>query len=130
LLAHNRQARFIWAHLGFDPGGQRHPALMRRLLQDHPNLYAAFRITPLDETGQLKMPWAALIRDFPDRFTLHTDIFYTGSWPPVRGPKESHEFAQRLLEQLPEETARRLAYENAGRLYKSRGRTEPAGESR
>jgi predicted TIM-barrel fold metal-dependent hydrolase len=126
LLAHNRKARISWAHLGSDPGGQRTPALMRELLTRHPNLYSAFRIVrggplpviPLDETGQLKPAWAALIKDFPDRFTMHTDIFYTSSWPPDRGPKESHELAKKLLEQLPPEIARKLAFENAQRIYK------------
>lgn len=126
LLAHNRKARFNWAHVGSDPGGQRNPVLMRELLSRHPNLYSAFRIVasgprpgqPLDEAGQLKPAWAELIRDFPDRFTLHTDIFYTGSWPPDRGPKESHELARKLLDQLPPELARSLAYENARRIYR------------
>jgi predicted TIM-barrel fold metal-dependent hydrolase len=99
---------------------------MRELLTRHPNLYSAFRIfrtgplpvIPLDEAGKLKPVWAALIKDFPDRFTMHTDIFYTSSWPPDRGPKESHELAMKLLEQLSPDIARKLAYENARRIYK------------
>jgi predicted TIM-barrel fold metal-dependent hydrolase len=126
LLAHNPKARFNWAHVGSDPGGQRAPKLMRELLARHPNLYSAFRIVaggakpiqPLDDDERLKPAWEALIRDFPDRFTLHTDIFYTSSWPPDRGPKRSHELARKLLEQLPPDLAAKLAYENARRIYK------------
>jgi hypothetical protein len=126
LLAHNRKARISWAHLGSDPARYRTPELMRELLTRHPNLYSAFRImgggplpiAPLDEAGQLKPIWAALIKDFPDRFTMHTDIFYQPGWPPDIGPKNSHELAKKLLEQLPPELARKLAYENTQRIYK------------
>lgn len=126
LLSHNRKARFTWAHLGSDPALQRTPALMRDLLTRHGNLYSAFRVHAngydptlvLDENGILKPEWLKLIEDFPDRFTMHTDIFYVSNWPPKRGPKKTHELAKRLLEQLPTAIARKLAYENAQRIYK------------
>lgn len=126
LLSHNRKARFNWAHLGSDPAGQRTPELMRELLTRHPNLYSAFRIMEggadpllvLKYNETLKPTWRALIQDFPDRFTVHTDIFYSSSWPPRRGPKVSHELAKKLLAQLPPDVARKLAYENAQRIYK------------
>lgn len=126
LLSHNRKARFNWAHLGSDPAGQRTTGLMQELLARHPNLYSAFRIMaggvkplqPLDENNVLKPHWRKLILDFPDRFTMHTDAFYGSSWPPLRGPKESHELAGKLLEQMPPDIARKLAYENAQRIYK------------
>ncbi len=87
LLSHNPKARFNWAHLGSDPARQRTPDLMRDLLTRHPNLYSAFRVTtngpapvlPLDMQGILKPGWRKLIQDFPDRFTMHTDIFYVST---------------------------------------------------
>lgn len=126
LLRHNPKARFTWAHLGSDPGQQRTPQLMRELMDRHPNLYSAFRIhvqgpapmTPIDARGQLKPEWLALIQRFPDRFTLHTDMFYVSSWPPRRGSRDSHEKAMGMLSQLPPELARKLAHENAERFYK------------
>lgn len=126
LLKHNPKARFTWAHLGSDPGLQRTPSLMRELLDRHPNLYAAFRIygqspapmAPIDAAGELKAEWRKLIERYPDRFTMHTDMFYVSSWPPRRGTKDSHERAVRFLSQLPPELARKLAYENAQRFYK------------
>jgi len=126
LLAHNRKARFGWAHAGSDPLGQRTPQLMRQLLERHPNLYSALLVsqrgprptTPLDEDGRLKPQWLQLIRDFPDRFTSHSDIFYTPRWPPDRGRKESHELAKVLLEQLPPDLAAKVAHGNATRLYR------------
>lgn len=126
LLSHNRNARFTWAHLGSDPAQQRTPELMHELLERHPNLYSAFRITAkgphptvaLDPQGKLKPAWHKLIEAFPDRFTVHSDMFYVPGAPPRRGPKQSHELARKLLEQLPPDLARKLAYKNAQRLYK------------
>lgn len=126
LLSHNRNARFTWAHLGSDPAQQRTPELMHELLERHPNLYSAFRITTkgphpsvaLSPQGMLKPAWHKLIEAFPDRFTVHSDMFYVPGGPPRRGPKQSHELAGKLLEQLPPDLARKLAYENAQRLYK------------
>jgi hypothetical protein len=126
LLQHNPKARFTWAHLGSDPGQQRTPRLMQELLDRHPNLYAAFRIvnqgpapmTPINAQGILKPEWLALIQRYPDRFTMHTDMFYVSSWPPRRGSRDSHEKVVNMLSQLPPELARKLAYENAQMFYK------------
>jgi len=125
LLRHNPKARFTWAHLGSDPGMQRTPRLMRELMDRHPNLYSAFRIAvhspapmiAVDRQGFLKPEWRALIERYPDRFTMHTDMFYVSSWPPLRGPKDAHEKAVNMLSQLPPELARKLAYENAQKFY-------------
>lgn len=126
LLKHNPKTRFTWAHLGSDPGMQRTPRLMRELMDRHPNLYSAFRIAihspapmiAVDREGRLKPEWRALIERYPDRFTMHTDMFYVSSWPPRRGHKDSHEKAVNMLSQLPPELARKLAYENAQKFYK------------
>lgn len=126
LLSHNPGARFNWAHVGSDPALQRTPRLMRALLTRHPNLYSAIRIhrrgphpsLPLDAQGILKPEWRKLIEEFPDRFTVHSDLFYVSTWPPKRGGTQSHEQARRLLEQLSPDIARKLAYENAQRIYK------------
>ena len=126
LLKHNPKARFTWAHLGSDPGLQRTPQLMRELLDRHPNLYAAFRIAvhgpmpvvPIDSAGVLKAEWRELIERYPDRFTVHTDMFYVSSLPLLRGPKDAHEKTVNFLSQLPPELARKLAYENAQKFYK------------
>lgn len=125
-LAHNRGARITWAHIGSDPGGNRNPRLMRRLLEQHPNLYMAFRVTkqrkgpvfPLNPRGQLKPKWRELIIDFSDRFTIHSDNFYVPAGATRRGPRQSHELAIKMLDQLPGGVARALAHENAKRIYR------------
>lgn len=46
LLARNPSAPIVWAHAGSDYTGYRTPALMRRLLQAHPNLYMQIKVDP------------------------------------------------------------------------------------
>lgn len=126
LLAHNRDAKIVWAHAGTDPGLMRTPALCRRLLTAHPNLYMSLRtgrgqpapsgaMTP---DGMLKGPWLALIRDFPDRFTIGSDQFYPPFASGRRTPAEGLDTLRALVDGLPPDLARKVAYENARRIYK------------
>jgi hypothetical protein len=70
LLAHNRKAKIIWAHLGWDNTEKRTVALTRKLLKENKNLYMSIRIAsgmrerrvekasfPLDGAGKLKADW-------------------------------------------------------------------------
>ena len=70
----------------------------------------------LDQERRLRPEWLARINQFPDRFLLGSDAF-------LRVPREGRRRAGELLaptlsiaEQLPEELARRVRYENAQRL--------------
>ncbi|MFN7087912.1 MAG: amidohydrolase family protein [Burkholderiales bacterium] len=128
-LAHNRGARIVWSHAGSDPGRQRSPALMQRLLAEHPNLYMSIRLvqmaplpfTPLAPDGKLKEIWLKLFMAFPDRFIMQTDAFY-GLGPPLIqfGSTQGLELARRLLDQLPEDVAEKFAYGNVERIYNLR----------
>lgn len=125
LLSHNRKARINWAHWGSDPAQMRTPALMRQLLRDNPNLYSAIRPNAgpfpgaiLDAGWQLKSDYRRVIEEFPERFTVHTDLFYVSAWPPRRGLKQTHEMVRSMLAQLPPDIANKLAHENAIRIYK------------
>jgi hypothetical protein len=125
-LAHNRNARIVWSHAGSDPTRERTVALMRRLLQSHPNLYMSIRvavraphpIAPLGVDGKLKEAWLALFSDFRDRFVMQSDAFY--QMPPplkARGIQNALALGRELLSQLPEDVARAIAYENVRRIY-------------
>jgi len=123
LLAHNRQARIVWAHVGWDNTGHMTVSLLRRLLAAHPNLYlqvkpparpAAFpENAPLDPAGSLRPDWLQLMEAFPERFVLGTDTFFNRSEEP-RGQAAR---AARLLTQLPKHLAVKLAFGNASRVY-------------
>jgi predicted TIM-barrel fold metal-dependent hydrolase len=126
LLAHNRAARFVWAHAGADNTGYRTADLSRRLLRSHPNLYMEIKLDPLSpgktalreagEDGVIKPEWLRLLRDFPDRFVIGSDQHYP---MPATGPQR-WQSAVRLLNQLPEDLRRKVASENAIRIYRLR----------
>lgn len=125
LLAHNRTARIVWAHAGSEHLLTRTPQIQRELLARHPNLHMSLRPGPggphpvfaLDPQGVLKPEWLALLRDFPDRFVLGSDEFHPPYASARRTPAEGYDNLRRLVEQLPPELARAVAFENAERLY-------------
>jgi predicted TIM-barrel fold metal-dependent hydrolase len=126
LLAHNPKAKIVWAHAGTDPGQMRTPDLCRRLLTTYPNLYMSLRTgrgqpAPagvMTRDGEVKQPWLKLIQDFPDRFTLGSDQFH----PPFENGRrtfaEGLDTLRALVSALPPDLARKVAYENARRIYK------------
>ena len=125
LLDHNRAARIVWTHLGWDNSGHRTAALTRNLLARHANLYLAIKIvgrpgrpnalvTPGDE---LDPQWRAVIEAFPDRFMIGGDQFFLPPGSRLRFPK-SLAATVRILELLPAALARKVAHENARRVYR------------
>lgn len=133
LLAHNRGARFVWAHAGSDFLGHWTVDLSRRLLDAHPNLYMSLRPGPgrvpahfpLAPGGRMKPAWTALLTDFSDRFVIGGDQFFVSD--SGRGGPAEH-FAKRsaqnrgralkLLAAMPEGVAEKVATANARRIYK------------
>lgn len=129
LLAHNRKAKIIWVHLGWDNTEKRTIALTRRLMAENPNLYMSIRIAsgmrerkvvkptfPLAKDGRLKPEWLALFQEFPDRFLIGSDeIIKPANDHPSAGSIRS---TVSLLNQLPPKLRNQIGYENAYRLYK------------
>ena len=123
LLAHNPRARIVWAHAGWDNTGYRTPALCRRLLRAHPNLYMDVKVDPANPgknppladgaSGALRPEWLELFRDFPERFVLGSDQHY----PEPAAGLERAEAVRRLFAALPPELRRKMGMENAARLY-------------
>jgi hypothetical protein len=145
LLAHNRGARIVWAHAGSDPLGFRSPALSRRLLQRHPNLYMSLRFPAragtagahwpvwpaalaFDAAGNISTAWVSLVQEFPDRFVIGGDHFIATPDVPGDGPglafsklsPVQRDMARRFLAALPASVARQVGVENAARLYRLR----------
>lgn len=133
LLTHNRRAKIVWAHAGWDNTGYRTPELMRRLLRRHPNLYMEIKVdpiapgknSPLDGggSGAIKPQWLQLFRDFPDRFVIGSDQHYPE--PPTASQR--WQSAVLLLNQLPPDLRSKIARENAVRIYHLAGAA--AGEN-
>ena len=131
LLAHNREAKIVWQHIGWDNTGYMTAELVRQLLEAHPNLYLALRIEERDEQvgnggpmpnriidkqGQIQAEWLALISDYPDRFMIGGDEFVG---IPGRTPNRPQSFAETwpILDQLPPDLAQKVGRDNAARIY-------------
>jgi predicted TIM-barrel fold metal-dependent hydrolase len=120
LLEHNREARIVWLHAGWDLTGERTIPLMRGLLERHPNLamsikcdHSGARATApfFPDEPAVRPGWVAMLSAFPDRFLIGSDQF-------AGEDTERMECARALIEALPPELARRVASENARRIYR------------
>ncbi|MBI2193893.1 MAG: amidohydrolase family protein [Planctomycetes bacterium] len=132
LLEHNPKARIVWAHLGSDFIGDWTLGLTRSLLEKHPNLYMSVRLIsppglveenwPLTPNRSVKAEWMEVFKAFPDRFLLGSDTFYASpkiQLPWKRPPAMMSLMPLRmLLNRMPADLARKIAYQNAARLYR------------
>ena len=134
LLEHDRKAKIVWAHAGSDMLGSWTTDLSRKLLTRHPNLYMSLRMAPgrapqnhpLTRSNEIRPGWMRLLQDFSDRFVIGGDQFLVS--PSVQGRGPGIEFSQRapivrerskrFLAALPPELSRKIAVENATRLYR------------
>lgn len=131
LLEHNRRAKIVWAHAGADPVGHFTPALARRMLERHANLFFSIRPTinrpgaMVNPKGAINDDWIDVLKAFPDRFVIGSDTFvvptrYTGPEAPRIFAARAHvqmNGIRRLLAHLPAELARKIGHENAQRIY-------------
>lgn len=119
LLAHNRQARIVWAHAGWDVTGERSVALMRALLTKHSNLYMSIKIelsgphrsSLLGPGDSINRDWLELLQSFPDRFMVGSDQFYEENRERLIG-------VRKFVDALPAEIAGPIASGNAKRIYR------------
>lgn len=124
LLEHNRKARVVWAHAGWDLTGERTVPLMRSLLEKHSNLTMSIKLdesgsrptSPWGPDGGLKPGWLMMLRDFPDRFVIGSDQFFDEG-------AERLILARKFVDALPPEAARLVASENARRIYRLETKT-------
>ncbi|MBW2303524.1 MAG: amidohydrolase family protein [Deltaproteobacteria bacterium] len=120
LLDHNREAKIIWAHVGWCNTGYRTPALCRKLLQKHPNLFMTIKLSPesvpatrilTKDQKSIKPAWLTLFQDYPDRFLIGTDQFYVPPGSRRIGPQKTSTTRQ-LMNLLPPGLARKIGIEN------------------
>lgn len=130
LLTHNRKARIVWQHVGWDNTGHMNVDLLRRLLTTHSNLYMALKVVAkdkesfrytdndiLDDAGKVRSEWLTLFKEFPDRFVIGADEFVGTAGKPRRtGPPSLNE-TWSLIKQLPKNLQTKIGRENAARIY-------------
>ncbi len=132
LLAHNRDARVVWQHIGWDNAGFMTVELLRRLLETHANLYLGLRVEDrlqqvggggpmpnrvVDSDGEIRPEWRRLIADFADRFVIGSDQFVVPAQSRRRWP-QSFDETWPIVDQLPAELAAAVGRDNAMRIYK------------
>jgi predicted TIM-barrel fold metal-dependent hydrolase len=125
LLDHDRAARIVWLHAGWDLTGQRTLALMRGLLERHANLFMSIKYDHsgardtapfFPQGGDIRPGWVALLRDYPDRFMIGSDQF-------IGDDTERFESSRHLVDALPHDLAQRVASDNAKHIYRLGART-------
>ncbi|MEK9777060.1 MAG: hypothetical protein VW339_13105, partial [Quisquiliibacterium sp.] len=124
----------IWVHVGMDLTGERTTDLTRRLLRENANLFLSITGHQIAEgndwffkpgTG-LNPRWRALILEFPDRFMIGTDTFFQPDNPMNKMPdRTALALGVTAGAGLPPDIKRKLAFENAQRLFKLKGPEEP-----
>jgi predicted TIM-barrel fold metal-dependent hydrolase len=133
LLAHDRDAKIIWDHAGWSNTGLATAASLSALMAAHENLYLSVKLresdteeleagAPLDPTGTLKTEWAELIEAYADRIMLGTDVkHWQEQGGQVATPADvlisTWESVDSFLDQLPEETARKVKHDTAAELF-------------
>ena len=129
LLEHNRRARIVWQHIGWDNFGQMNPSLFRRLLAKHSNLYLAIKAVPNAETARMNrihdddyivLPeWLELFESFPDRIVVGADEFARAE--NTQGGYKKPPFFDatwKTLMSLPPKLRKQIGGENAARIYR------------
>lgn len=106
-------ARVLWAHSGFAA-----PEAIADALNAYPRLWSdlAFR-SDMASRDVLDPRWEKLFTEFPNRFMVGTDTFAPERWYYVG----SHaEFSRGWLAGLPDDVARKIAYQNAETMINSK----------
>lgn len=130
LLAHNRKARIVLQHVGWDNTGYKNVAYLRHILVKHSNLFMALKfvdpeLEPFNEGNEmfnaemkLRPEWLQLFKDFPDRFVIGADEFVGASDQVKSSGPPSFADTWSVMEQLPEDLRAKIGSENAIRIYR------------
>ncbi len=129
LLAHNRNAKIVWSHVGWDNTGHMTVERLRTLIEKHSNLYLSLKLLdeagplqvnenrPLTEDGKIRSEWLTLMTDHPSRFVFGSDEF-VGSDPTATTGGPSTAGTWSVLGQLPDAVARAVACDNPRAIYR------------
>ena len=118
LLASNRKGRVVWNHCGTDSTASE----VRSLMDKHPNLFCelSVRSPPVNRNSSreifsssgIRSSWRKLMEDHSDRFMVGTDAHNVQEFVDAIDTVRTG-----LLPDLTPTTARKIAYQNAQRLF-------------
>jgi len=106
------EVRILWAHAG----SYAYPPLVQDYLERHPrmNMDLSMRNPRINPGGQIDDDWFELFLTHPDRFMIGVDTFTTTRWEQYTHLKDE---TRAWLDQLPDNVARAIAFENGERLF-------------
>lgn len=109
------EVRILWAHAG----SYAYPPLVQDYLERHPrmNMDLSMRNPRINPGGQIDDDWFELFLAHPERFMIGVDTFTRTRWEQYTGLKDE---TRAWLDQLPEDVARAIAFENGERLFPAR----------
>ena len=108
------RTRVLWAHAGQSAS----PAEIRRLVEQHPTMWVELAgRSDIAVGGDIDPAWRELFIAHPGRFLVGSDTWVNPQWERL---EEIHAQTQVWLAQLPPETARRIASDNAETLFPAR----------
>lgn len=112
IFSYEPDVKILWAHAGMsDP-----PDVVSKMLTRFKNLWVDISIREYEIApgGQLDPDWEKLFMDHPGRITIGSDTWVNSRWDNY---EEIIAFDRSWLAQLPREIARKIAFENAQRLF-------------
>jgi hypothetical protein len=112
LFAHDRRAKIIWAHTGFSTS----PDRVAELFEKYPELWGelSYRSGITDGSGRITPEWRKLFARYSERFFLGSDTWINERWLQYDNIMNNY---RAWLAQLPPDQARRVAHQNAERLF-------------
>ena len=112
IFAYEPRAKILWAHAGMsDP-----PAVVAAMFERFENLWIDISIREYEiaPQGKLDPEWEKLFVEHSDRITIGSDTWINAQW-------DNYEriiaFDRHWLAQLPPEVARKIAFDNAKKLF-------------
>lgn len=112
LFALEPAVKVLWGHAGMSEP----PETVGAMLDKHKNLWTelSFRAGGVASGGKLNDAWKTVLTRHPDRFMVGSDTYVTSRWDQYGELIAEH---RRYLDLLPPETAKKIAWENAVRLF-------------
>ncbi|WP_019626514.1 amidohydrolase family protein [Thioalkalivibrio sp. ALJT] len=109
------EVRILWAHAG----SYAYPPLVRDYLERHPrmNMDLSMRNPRINPGGNIDDDWFELLLEHADRFMIGVDTFTAHRWKQYTRLKDE---TRAWLQQLPDDVARAIAFENGERLFPAR----------
>ncbi len=105
------KAKVIWAHTGFTVPTE----TVSAILKDHPNVLGELSYRWDVASGStLSAAWRALFTQYPERFLLGSDTWVNQRWEMYGETMAQY---RAWLAELPSDVARKIAYENAQRVF-------------